>query len=379
MNRIYCKNILADGGWQEGYVYFENGKIKCVTKRGDLPFDKELDAGNHYCAPGFIDSHTHGALNVDFTSCTEEEAIRAVNYHALHGVTAILPTTLASDYQSTVRALRVLRGAQSDHRAQAQILGVHIEGPYFSLKMAGAQNPEFLTEPVKEDYLRILNEFGSFVKKWSYAPERDRNAEFCRTVARYGVMPSAAHTEAVYRDMVEAVSAGLKGVTHLYSCTSTITREKGYRRLGVTECAYLFRDLYAELIADGRHVPPELIRLVFGLKGAEHIMLVTDSISATGSGEKKGLLNGIPYFVDDGVAKLEDESAFAGSISTMDVLIRECLHAGISLQDAVRSASETPARALGLNKGKIEAGYDADFVLFDREIHVQKTVVGGKI
>ncbi len=379
MNRIRCKNILAGGKPQEGYIYFDGGKIVSVTREGELPFDGELDTGDCYCAAGFIDVHTHGAVGADFTFCSKEGAIRAVNFHAQHGTTAILPTTLASDYESTAAALRTLQAAQQSGEAKAQILGVHIEGPYFSPQMAGAQNPEYFTDPVEKDYLRILDEFGSFVKKWSYAPERDRYAQFCRTLFQRGVFASARHTNAVYLDMAAAFVAGLKGVTHLYSCTSTITREKGYRRLGVIECAYLFRDLYAELIADGRHIPPELIRLVFEQKGAEHVMLVTDSLSVTGSEEKEGVLNGVPYLVEDRVAKLSDGSAFAGSLATMDMLVRECVRAGVPLEQAVRAASETPARALGLKKGKIVAGYDADFVLLDKELRVQKTIVGGKL
>lgn len=373
--RIRSDRIVAGEELRSGYVYCEDGRISAVTEK-ELPFDIEYDAAGGYLAAGFVDTHVHGGAGADFTECTEEEAMRAVAFHRSHGTTAMLPTTLASDRERTSRALEVLKGAK-EHGAR-EIAGVHIEGPYLAPSMAGAQNAAFLTDPVEEDYFALLEKFGGFIKKWTYAPERDKNARFCRTLTRYGVLPSAGHTAATYADMVGAFSAGMRSITHLYSCTSTITREGGYRRLGATECAYLFDEVTAELIADGRHVPPELIRLVFKLKGAEHIALVTDAISAAGSGEREGTLNGVPYIVEDGVAKLADRSAFAGSVATTDGLVRECVRAGIPLFEAVRAASETPARMLGLNKGKIEVGYDADLVIFDGDIRIKRVFVGGE-
>lgn len=373
--RIRSGRIIAGGKLLSGYVYCEDGKISAVTDRA-LPFDLEYDAADGYLAAGFVDTHVHGGAGADFTICTEEEAMRAVAFHRAHGTTAMLPTTLASGRERTERALNILQNVRK--MGAREIAGVHIEGPYLAPSMAGAQNAAYLTDPVEEDYLALLERFGGFIKKWTYAPERDGGARFCRALKRYGVLPSAGHTAATYADMVRAFSAGMRSITHLYSCTSTITREGGYRRLGAIECAYLFDDLTAELIADGRHVPPELIRLAFKLKGAEHIALVTDAISAAGSGETAGVLNGVPYIVEDGVAKLADRSAFAGSVATMDFLVRECVHAGIPLPDAVRAASETPARTLGLKKGKIEAGYDADLIIFDENVCIKKVFIGGK-
>lgn len=377
ITRIECDNIITDGKIFGGYVYFDNGTILSVTESASLPYDKTVCAEGCYLAPGFIDSHTHGAAGVDFTSCTPEEAVLAVNYHAAHGTTTIFPTTLAADYGSTRAALSALRAAQKSGAAKAHIAGVHIEGPYFAPRMAGAQNPKFLTDPVESEYVSILNEFGGFVKKWSYAPERDKGGKFCKYLTEQGVFASAGHTEATLSDMKTAYDCGLRGITHLYSCTSTITREQGFRRLGVTECAYYFEDIFAELIADGRHIPPELISLVFRLKGARHIMLVTDSLSVTGCGKFEGMLNGVAYIVEDGVAKLRDRSAFAGSVATTDGLVRECVAAGVPLAEAVRAASETPARAYRLRKGRIAAGYDADFVLLNGGLAVKSVWVSG--
>lgn len=378
ITRIHCDKIVSGGKITGGYVYFENGTILSAGANAQLPFDREISADGCYLSAGFIDSHTHGAAGFDFTSCTAEEAVRAVNFHAAHGTTTIFPTTLAADCGRTLNALSALRAARDGGEAKANIAGVHIEGPYFSPNMAGAQNRDYLSDPVESDYRLILDVYGDFVKKWSYAPERDQDGKFCKYLTERGVFASAGHTDATFADMKTAYDNGLRGVTHLYSCTSTITRERGFRRLGVTECAYYFEDMFAELIADGRHVPPELISLVFRLKGERHIMLVTDSLSVTGSGRREGTLNGVEYCVEDGVAKLRDRSAFAGSVATMDALIRECVKAGVPLARAVCAASETPARAYRLNKGLISAGYDADFVLFDENITVKSVWVNGK-
>ena len=282
----------------------------------------------------------------------------------------MLPTTLASDREGTARALSSLRAAKESGLCKGEILGAHIEGPYFAPSMAGAQNPRYLTDPIEEDYKALLDEYGGFIKKWSYAPERDKHGKFLRYLLQNGVVPSAGHTAAVFTDMQAAYESGLRCITHLYSCTSTITREKGFRRLGVIECAYYFEDMLVELIADGRHIPPELIRLVFRLKGADKIMLVTDSLSVTGSGAESGTLNGVPYILEDGVAKLSDRSAFAGSIATADRLIATCVGAGIPVECAAQAMSDTPARSLGIRKGLLREGYDADFTVFDDDFKI---------
>jgi N-acetylglucosamine-6-phosphate deacetylase len=367
--RIKCNNIIDNGTIFAGYVYFENGKITAVTNE-ELPFDEQIDAGNNYLSAGFIDTHTHGAVGCDFTFCTAEAAIKACDFHFSHGTTTILPTTLASDLDNTNQALNNLRQAQLSNKSKCCLAGVHIEGPYFAIEMAGAQNPKYLTDPVESDYQQIIEAYGNFIKKWSYAPERDREAKFCKWLTAHGILASAGHTNAVFDDIKAAYESGLRCVTHLYSCTSTITRKGGFRRMGVVESAYYFDDMYVELIADGKHLPLELINMIFKLKKDGTIMLVSDSLSIAGSDGTGGMLNGVPYIVEDGVAKLADRSAFAGSIATMDVLVKQCALAGVPLPQVIKAASQTPAESLHLNKGRVAVGFDAEFVIFDRNINV---------
>ncbi len=367
--RIKCNKIIDNGEIFASYVYFENGKITAVTNE-ELPFDEQIDAGDNYLSAGFIDTHTHGAVGYDFTFCNAEEAIKACDYLFSHGTTTILPTTLASDLQNTTKALNCLQQAQQSNKSKCCIAGAHIEGPYFAVEMAGAQNQKFLTDPIENDYKQIIESFGDFVKKWSYAPERDKQAKFCKYLTSRGVLASAGHTNAVFDDIKVAYQSGLRCITHLYSCTSTITRKGGFRRLGVVESAYYFDDMYVELIADGKHLPLDLINLIFKLKKDGTIMLVSDSLSITGSDCAVGTLNGVPYIVEDGVAKLADRSAFAGSVATVDVLVRQCVLAGIPLPKIIKAASQTPAEALHLNKGRVAVGFDAEFVIFDKDINV---------
>ncbi|MGN0813426.1 MAG: N-acetylglucosamine-6-phosphate deacetylase [Candidatus Coproplasma sp.] len=379
MRYVYSDSILIDGRFRKGCVSFENGVICKVSEQDTPPVDGEVfDATGMYVTPAFIDMHTHGALGEDFTFCTPEGVVKAVNYHFRHGTATILPTTLASDREGTLAALSAIKEAKGSKDLLGEIAGVHIEGPYFAPSMAGAQNPEYLTDPIEADYRLILDKFGDLVKKWSYAPERDKGARFARYLIEHGVLPSAGHTQAKYEDFSAAYAEGLRSVTHLYSCTSTITRENGFRKLGVIECAYLYEDVCAELIADGKHIPPELIKMVFRLKGADTIALVTDSLSITGTDALSGELNGVPYIVEDGVAKLADRSAFAGSIATADRLIAQCVQAGVPLEQAVISMTQTPARLLGIKKGELRKEYDADIAVFDKEYNVVRMYSHGE-
>ena len=258
------------------------------------------------------------------------------------------------------------------------IIGAHLEGPYLSKKQCGAQCPDFITAPNPDEYVSLINEHGNAIARWTYAPEND-DGSFAKYVSDRKIVVSAGHTDAIYHDMEIAIANGCTLVTHLYSCTSTVTREYGFRRLGVIETALLRDDIYAEIIADGKHLPPDLIRLIIKAKGTDKVALVTDSLSLAGTDAKEGKMMATEYVIEDGVCKLKDRSAFAGSIATMDRLVRVIRdEVGMSIVDAVKMASEVPARIMGLNKGVLAEGYDADIVIFDDDITVTEVWVGGK-
>jgi len=378
ITRIENGRVIADGAVLEAYVYMDGGKITAVTA-DELPYDASVDAGGQYVSPGFIDMHTHGALGFDFCEASPEEIARAADFHLKHGTTTILPTVTASAFSVTHRSLENIARVMEQKLSAANIPGAHLEGPYFSLKQAGAQDPALITDPIPADYTALCRDFPGVIRRWSYAPERDEDAAFCRYIREQGIIPSAGHTDAIYDDMQLARQAGCRLITHLYSCTSTITRDHGFRRLGVIECAYLWDDMDVEIIADGCHLPPELIRLIVKQKGPGRVSLVTDSLRVAGTDAKESSVGTTKCIIEDGVCKLPDRSAFAGSIATTDRLVRVCVQdAGISLPDAVRMAAENPAHILGLNKGRIAPDADADILLFDDDVNVSAVFVGGE-
>jgi N-acetylglucosamine-6-phosphate deacetylase len=271
--------------------------------------------------------------------------------------------------------------AVADHpELKGHIIGSHMEGPYLSVSQAGAQPPAHITAPVKEDYLPLMEQYGHSIARWTYAPENDPEGIFADALKDYGVVASAGHTDAIYSQMKNAMAHGCNLITHLYSCTSTVTREYGFRRPGVIETAWLEDDLYVEIIAAGKHLPAQLLRMICKIKGSDKILLCTDSMSVAGCDMTEGRLQDIEFIIEDGVCKLQDRSAFAGSIATADRLVRVMVQeADVSVPEAVKMLTEVPARVMGLDaKGKLAKDYDADILVFDDDIRIQNVFVDGK-
>ena len=378
MKRIKSDKILLADRVLDGYVYFKDGKIMDVTS-ADYPVEEEYDATGLYVSAGFIDIHTHGGGGNPFEGSVDD-IVEGCNFHLKHGTTSICPTISAAPMESMARSARNIAAAMKDDRVKGTILGAHMEGPYLSAKQAGAQSPDFITPPVEADYLPVIEECGDAIARWSYAPENDADERFVKTLRDYGIVPSAGHTDAIFDDMKRAMAYGCNLVTHLYSCTSTITRDHGFRRLGVIETAYLCDDMYVEIICDGKHLPPDLIRLIYKIKGADKIALVTDSLALAGTAQTHGFMQSTEFIIEDGVCKLMDRSAFAGSIATADRLVRVAVkEAGISLLDAVKMITKTPADIMNLaTKGSLARGMDADIVIFDEDITIRDVFAMGK-
>ena len=378
MKRIKSDKIILEDRIFDGYVYFEDGIITDVTTE-ERPANEVFDMTGYYISPGFIDIHTHGGGGYRFEGSTEE-IVNGCNFHLKHGTTSICPTVSAAPFAAMAESARHIRAAMTDPRVKGTILGVHMEGPYLSAKQAGAQCPTHITPPMEEDYLPFIRENADVIARWTYAPENDTDEKFVKTLQEYGIIASAGHTDAIYDDMRRAFENGCALVTHLYSCTSTVTRDHGFRRLGVIETAYLMDDLFAEIICDGKHLPPELIRLIYRIKGADRIALVTDSLALAGTDRTHGFMQDTEFIIEDGVCKLMDRSAFAGSIATADRLVRVAMkEAGISLPDAVKMMTLTPARIMGLTqKGRLARGMDADITVFDGDIRIKAVFAKGE-
>ena len=377
--------IIAPGSILKGRVLvLEDGIITGIS--GTVPAGSHvIDAGGRFVAPGFIDMHTHGAGGADFMDGTVEAYLTAARMHARHGTTLLFPTTLTSTNEALSDSLSTYEKAMAlSGKDGAAFGGMHLEGPYFAPEMAGAQDPRYLRDPKPEDYIGILDRTGH-IARWSFAPERPGAPQFAAELKKRGIVSSIGHTNATFADCDAAFKAGCSLMTHFYSCMSTITRRNAYRYAGVIEYGYWQDGMDIEIIADGIHVPEDLLKLVVKIKGTGHIALVTDSMRAAGMAEGPSILGGLEggqeVIVEDGVAKLPDRSAFAGSVATADRLVRTMVReGGVSLEDAVKMMSFNPARIMGIDshKGKLEAGYDADIVIFDENICIYNTIIKGK-
>ena len=377
MKRIKSDKIIFADQLFDGYVYFDNGTITDVTQK-EIPVSKEYDLTGYYVSAGFIDIHTHGGGGNRFEGSVDE-IVDGCNFHLMHGTTSICPTISAAALDSMAQSVENVRKAMNDPRVKGTIIGAHLEGPYLSRKQSGAQCADLISDPNEQEYLTLLERYGDTIARWSYAPENDKEEHFAKALKKYGTVASAGHTDATYDDMMRAMENGCNLITHLYSCTSTITRDHGFRKLGVIETAYLSDDLYVEIICDGKHLPPELIRMIYQIKGADRIALVTDSLALAGTDLKHGFMQNTEFIIEDGVCKLMDRSAFAGSIATADRLVRVAVKkAGIPMIEAVKMMTSTPAKIMKLSsKGRIARNMDADLVAFDENIQLKTVFARG--
>lgn len=375
---IKSDKIVTPTGLKSGYLYLANGKVQGIY-RWKANAKREYDYTGKYVCPGFIDIHTHGAGGHPFINGTVEDVIEGSNFHLEHGTTTIVPTISAGPFENMRKAVDNIHRAKNDSAAKGNILGAHLEGPYLSAKQCGAQCPTFITPPIPEDYESLIETYGDTVVRWTYAPENDEGGKFCKYVTEHGVIASAGHSDAKGEDMKQAVENGCKLITHLYSCTSTVTRDHGFRSLGVIESAFLSDELFVEIITDGKHLPPDLIKMIVKIKGSDKVALITDSLEIAGTSVTEGEMSGTLFIVEDGVCKLRDRSAFAGSVATADrlieVMVKEC---GYSVEESVKMLTEIPAKILGINKGRLQTGFDADVVVLDDGLCVESVFVAGK-
>lgn len=378
MIKIKSNKIIVGESLFDGYLYIDGAKIVGASKE-DLPCENSYDFTGKFVSPGFIETHTHGTGGFSYTDSTILDVIDACNFHAKYGVTTICPTMPSASIEVLDKAVNNVALAIKSGKVKSNVLGVHLEGPYFSTLQVGAQCLDYITSPIKKDYTNLIEKYKGVIKRWSYAPELDKNGEFCKFLTNNGIIASAGHTQATYEDMKVAINNGCNLITHLYSCTSTITREFGFRKLGVIESAFLRDELNVEIICDGKHLPPELIQMIIKIKGTDKVILTTDSSFVAGSNIKEGELSGVPFIVEDGVCKLSDRSAFAASCATANVLIKTLVkECGFSVPTAVKMLTKNPAKLFGLNKGVIEKDKDADIIVFDDNIDVCNVFVGGK-
>ncbi len=380
MKQILNGRILTPEGWLcGGSVVVAGGKILEVSNNA-LHVDgaEIIDVKGGDVVPGGIELHVHGGGGRDFMEGDEEAFRVAVDAHLHYGTTAIFPT-LSSSSPAMIRA-----AAETCQRLMKEegspILGLHLEGPYFNKAMAGAQMPEYITPPIPTDYEPLLTEYPGVIRRWDAAPELPGTEEFGRFCTAHGCLPAIAHTKGEYEDALRALKAGFTHLTHFTNAMSTMHKEREYKKVGIVEAGYEQEGFTVEVIADGIHVPAPLLSMIYKIKGVERMALITDALAVAASDATEAFDPRV--IIEDGVCKLADRSALAGSIATMDRLVRTAIQqAAIPAADVYRMTSETPARIMGVydRKGSLEKGKDADIVVYNAQQELQLVMQAGNV
>lgn len=381
---IVGARALLPEGVRQRQIVVENGCILDVAERVPFaPEDRVIRGSGMYLCPGFVDIHVHGGGGCSAMSGKAEDVAAMANAHARHGTTSILPTTLAAPIPRLLDAVQGIRRA-AELPCDAAILGVHLEGPCLSPAQTGAQSPEDLKIPAETDLTPLLDAWPGGVRMMGAAPELPGALDLGGQLQEKGIVASIAHSNATYAQVEEALNHGYCDVTHLYSSCSGLIRVHSYRVPGVIEAGLNLDALTVQVIADGKHLPLSLLQLIYRCKGAEKIELITDGLEFAAGNLVEGTvyrqLNGVETVYEDGVMKLLSRESFAGSVATMHRCVRTMVQAGIPLYQAVRMASENPARRIGAaKKGRIARGMDADLLLLDEKLDVKWVMAGGRV
>ena len=364
------KIVLEDRIIENGYISFENGIIKEI-KAGEY-LGEALD-GNHLIAmPGFIDIHIHGSAGIDFMDAKEEDYPVVASSLYKEGVTTFLVTTLTSDKESLSKVCQIVNKVKKDIPSLG---GIHFEGPYINAKYKGAQNEEYIRNPDIKEFDELQKLSGNNVRYITLAPENDGAMEFIKHITKNGVTVSAGHSDASFNDVKEAISNGLTNTTHTHNAMSP----HHHRKPGIVTAAFYFDELYTEFICDKIHVCPNSLKASYKIIGPERFMIITDALKVKNSDINEFQLFGLDCVKKDGAAYLTS-GPLAGSLLTMDQGIRNMREiTGASLIDLAKISSRNAAKALHFDdRGILEVGKIADFVLLDDNLHVKATYKLGK-
>jgi N-acetylglucosamine-6-phosphate deacetylase len=380
VNRVIFTNarLIFPDGIREGLeIVIQQGKIAEIRQQTKAPANDVVDLRGNYLAPGFVDLHVHGAIGRD-TMEASAEAFRAIcDFHSNGGTTSLLLTTATAPIDNIVDVLNAVRDCRS---SIPQIAGVHIEGPFISKAKRGAQRAEFIQDPSPVAVQQLL-EHADVIKRITIAPELPGALEAIENFHVRKVSVSGGHSDAWDDEACSGFARGMRSVTHTFNCMSSARRRGIHRVAGLLEFALSEPEILCELIADGHHVSATLMKMLYRAKGAAGICLVTDATAGAGLADGSQFsLFGNDCIVEDGVCLLADHSALAGSASRMIDLVRTMVHdVDVLLHEAIKMATENPARAIGLEtKARLAVGAEADLVVLSSELEVLRTFAGGE-
>ena len=378
LTQIINGKIFTPQGWlEDGSVIIRDNHILEVTNC-DLPLTgaKQVDARGMYIVPGYVCLHVHGGGGHDFTECTEEAYRKAIEAHQKHGATCIFPTVSSSSFEDIKKGVAICEKLMAEDNSM--VGGLHLEGPYLNPKRASDQFGDKLALPDAEAYTSLV-ESTSCIKRWDASPELPGALEFARYLKSKGIVATISHTEAEYQEVKDAFEAGYTHVSHFYNGMPGFHKNREYKYEGTVESVYLIDDMTIELIADGRHLPDTILRLAYKVKGVEKTCLVTASLAYAGVDAKE--VDDPKIIIEDGVCKSRDLQHLIGSVATMDVLVQNMVKAEVPLEDALRMATETPAKIMGVydKKGSLEKGKDADILILDKKLRIRKVWSKGQL
>lgn len=371
--------ILPDRVINEGSLVIEDGLIKEVREPGrgsDLPSADVHDYSGHWVSPGLVDVHLHGALGHEVMDAEVAGLKRIAGHQAACGVTAFFPTTLTAPLETVIRAIETVRAAAGEE-LPSEIAGIHLEGPYVSLKRKGAQDPKYVREIQEADLERLQAALGPLKTLITVAPETGRNLDFIPRMVDLGWVMSIGHSDATYEEATRAIAAGANHATHLFNAW----REFHHREPGGLGAVLDSDRVYAELITDGIHVHPSFIRLAVFRKGPERTCLITDSLKAAGLPDGTYDWGDMQIVLKGAEVRLRDSGVLAGSVLHLNQAIRNVLSwTGLPLPAVVRMASLTPAESVGLGRvmGSLEPGKLANLAVFDSNFETVATYLRGK-
>ena len=368
--------ISPDVELEGASVLVEDKVIRRIYTCGEkLPkTDRVVNVQGDMLVPGFIDIHTHGCAGQDFSYGTPEAIHTFAENKLKEGVTTMLPTTSTQSEETLANALKSAADYVKNGGKGPKMPGAHLEGVFINPKCLGAQNPAYLRNPDIQEVLRLNEIFP--VKKVSYAVEMPGGAVFAAELLEHGVVPACVHSAATYAQFTDAYEHGLRNLSHFCNQMTPLK----HREIGLVGAGLMHEDLYLELICDTLHVCPDMLNLIFQIRDMNHIMLITDSVEASGMPEGEYRLASLPIILKDGAVRVKDHpEALAGSVLTMNAALRNAYEVtGYPLKDLIKTTSWNQAQALGLEKvGRIEPGYAADLAILSGDFEVENVFVDG--